>query len=1426
MSRRSSLSTAEKAKILALTPTDVIATSELSGPQDIATSLSDHFDQAFSVDALYPRTLVDLELETALDTALSSEHARQHLNRFLGRELSEPANLSDCALFYGTLAGQLIKAADTGRSPELLPSSHLDAPYTVASHAQALWHQYPRLKRADAYLAATLLLRGKLSATTLRPWQPTLELDDHLDLAVLANHLFDATPGQHLFEKLLNELQAEFYYQGLHLRFPTARQRKAGTPADQHGRITLDGSALNAPPGQVLDALLGALPFDRLGQRLAAALQWDSAPANAPMYRALAEQALIDALYPAAERRPGHILDFALFNAHNKYQHLSETRLDLINSLHSHLGGVPAMAELAAELLLRRFAPELLIDDAPDDYLYDHDVRWANLRQGAYLLLAQRKPVTFAAAEQATDLPDKQEPPAFEGALAATVAEWVQLQGVLKQPPPWSKAQWQVAYDYYLTAWDRESLRDLPDRFELARSELRKVGIAPDGSNVDGQLHLNAYLDHGAGYLHSALPDATAAYNREFQTWCQRAQTTYEEVMHRLLGHLPQTDRERLRDNPWSCHAVTWPLYIGSVKGAVPSHADSATTDWTPQIGPLGLLVYMPGEAADTVYELFPEQLAWRRHPMATGQRERWASTLDLHYRSYNEIDIPWQVSAQPSTVKLIDAPVKDRLQALARCYAESVALGNRDALENSGKGMTPHEHFLAERRKDSTGRYLFKLFSNLVPGLGCFGVRDGTEALSCGLDALGTLGSAFVLGGRIINPLAKLHGAAGKNASALRLGMLRAARHWKGQPLPTKLHRHGAGPSGWTGSTDASARAKLAAAIPQDKLLPGQKPDVINLLLGEGDDITRAWEKASNPVVYPVFIIRDPDHVDAIVNGVTYRHRIGQPAGMAQRVRQTPLLWAQNAVQQPPPYPDAPAQGIALQLAPNANQAGTPAYGQQVSHAFETVRIEPQPITYRANGANSDSVAQVMVRENRLVQYTQVITPGRGRQPASSRMVLKPLSDDEADAMGLLNPPHYYDDGVLGYPVSEHWFGLPAEMTVDQVALFSGHCPPVRLGRLTRGLADRRTLRGARVQYLDRDWLLVEADTGVFYGAPFDFEAWQRSQTAALRQGTLTPNQYPTPTQDTRLTFVRVTDLNAIAQYLDVSETYRIVAARPNLQQDIDNLAGLLRDWVHLQRRSNSSSAPSALQNALDQLEEAQYPQFARNILTSPRAQDRLAGYSLNDVMGLNKTIIPDFQNLASFDAVEQLHVNGVLNLLLPASGTRTAYTPLSVAQMLTDSGMQQVRQHLSGANFAFATITLRDGSRRVYFALSGGRARQGIRVQPPAAGQQPPIDYIDARARMHGLDPDPRFTHLPVLRRANWLTVKNHWRHLDSERLIASTINQDLLTQSDTVTSIKVFTLMDTCRSCGGYVLPRLRLDYPNADFSVSWLLPYNNN
>src|SRR5690606_10709686 len=143
----------------------------------------------------------------------------------------------------------------------------------------------------------------------------------------------------------------------------------------------------------------------------------------------------------------------------------------------------------------------------------------------------------------------------------------------------------------------------------------------------------------------------------------------------------------------------------------------------------------------------------------------------------------------------------------------------------------------------------------------------------------------------------------------------------WKGKPLANTLNQYGAAPKNWAGTLGADAAAKLSEAVPLHKLLPGQKPDVISLLLDEGDDITRAWDRASNPFVCPVFIGRDPNVVDVIINGVAYRRSIEQSASTAQRMRQAPLRWSQDPTLQPSPYPDAPPQGIALHLAPIANQ-------------------------------------------------------------------------------------------------------------------------------------------------------------------------------------------------------------------------------------------------------------------------------------------------------------------------------------------------------------------------------------------------------------------------------------------------------------------------------------------------------------------------
>jgi hypothetical protein len=126
------------------------------------------------------------------------------------------------------------------------------------------------------------------------------------------------------------------------------------------------------------------------------------------------------------------------------------------------------------------------------------------------------------------------------------------------------------------------------------------------------------------------------------------------------------------------------------------------------------------------------------------------------------------------------------------------------------------------------------------------------------------------------------------------------------------------------------------------------------------------------------------------------------------------------------------------------------------------------------------------------------------------------------------------------------------------------------------------------------------------------------------------------------------------------------------------------------------------------------------------------------------------------------------------------------------------------------------------VYYALAGGKRGRKLTLRVPETRADSPITFIDARERMSSQPPNPSFTSLPVLRTAQKLKIREHDRYLDAERLIATAFEHDMPAGA-AITRMHFFTLMDTCNSCGGFVLPRLKLDYPQADFSVSYILPY---
>ncbi|NIE74355.1 hypothetical protein F3J45_07880 [Pantoea sp. Ap-967] len=1382
------------ARIKALDIESVRLHSAVSGPLTLQTSLSRHFDQALGLGVLFPTDLRDHTLRQQLTDAFASEAAREHFNRILQRPVDSLAPPELVARLHAKLASTVIAATDSTLIAGLAEGPTLTQPYASCSLAQSLWARQACASRRDCFLAAAILLYPRLPLVELPPRAPAspLALDDYLALPTLVAHLLPAAHGEHQAVRLFNTLGADAYAQGTRYRRPTTRELQAGATPNQHGKVLLPGAALNAPAAQALDALLQGAEFSQWARQLADAAEW----AAGSDVLALAEQALIDVLYPPETRQPGFIKDFDLFSPEHAGLAIEDIRLDLLNSLQASLDCTPALAALAGELLMRRFAPELLLADCPADFTLEPDLRWMAIHQGALIVQARQQPMTFDNAEQVLYSLPATDDPVPEQALRQALGVWAPLRGGFEQSPPWSDQQWQLALHRYLAIRDVASLDDLPDRFEEARRQLLQVRIDPDSRDVDNQLHLLRYLDHGAGYAHiDRLPDPSAWYESAFSTWEARAITVYQTTLQRCLSHLPQDLHEQLGDTAWTAYAVTWPVYIG--RQGRPDYGASPEADWQQQTATQGLVIH----AGDTLYELFPERMAWRTHTVTDTSPQGLAERLTLRYSEYNQTALPWLAADFPRLQPIGEAPTQDRLGALARLYASAIALGNRELLHALGKGATPHEQFLAERQSVSLWRYLQRVFANLIPGLDCIAPDSEIDAAACIMDIATLKGSVISLGGRQFKALARLPGILGQSAASSRLSAIRAARRWSNVPVPTSFNAPPTSPRRWHSAPELAQVTPQAGELTvQRKALPGQTPDALLLERIPGNEASAAWNLPGSATLIP----RDDHTLDMIVQGAAYRLPPANSTGLARRLAHEPLL-GHPPTEVPVPYPNLEAQ-IALNFSPPPHDAGTPRSGQKVSYAFQTVRIEPAPMRYRPQNTRFDIWAQVMVREGKVVVHAPRTPKG-----------VRPLPAEQGQLrLGILSPPVYHRRIVVD-PSPELRFGLPLDMPAEYVRTVTEHCPPVRLGGLARTIPDRRTLRGALIDWQDEQWLVVEADLGVFYGAPYQPWAWQMRLLDAPAQ----PHRLPQPPRALRRRLQRITDEHAIEKYLEISETYRIVAEHPDLQRDIDNLAQLLRDWI-AQRRAFAPYLPSEYQAFFDSVQDELIPDYAANILTQNSAQDALAGLAKRGAIGLNKEIIPDWWQFNDASAPRRQRVLDILDHLLPAQGSHSAYTPMAGLERLDDGALQALRQHLYPANLAFASVTLKDQSRVVFFALSGTPGRRALEIAPQASAAGA-VRYIDARQQNHGLPSDPRFSELTTLRRADFLSIRHHQRHLDAERHIAAALNRSLLERRDEVQRIEVFTLLDACRSCGGFVLPRLRLDYPHASFSVTWMIEY---
>ncbi|WP_122670232.1 deaminase domain-containing protein [Pseudomonas viridiflava] len=469
---------------------------------------------------------------------------------------------------------------------------------------------------------------------------------------------------------------------------------------------------------------------------------------------------------------------------------------------------------------------------------------------------------------------------------------------------------------------------------------------------------------------------------------------------------------------------------------------------------------------------------------------------------------------------------------------------------------------------------------------------------------------------------------------------------------------------------------------------------------------------------------------------------------------------------------------------------------GKYPSNAMDAREFGLDRLSLGADSAASS--IDVFVNEGKFCKWADSVEPVASTSAAVKQVV--PLSEAERALLALPETPVYLPQ-LRGALARAGLLGLPENFPMDDALWIYAHIPVIKIGPIASDIADARALRGIRLEMDGENWIFIEPDTGLFYKAPISMD------------------------EAPDLKFSRVTEAAEINEYIRVSEQYRLVREFPGAEQDQENIARLLFDLLDDSARADwhvSWGEPvthyddyvqwcTANQKPNDLLK------FAANIMSGEEIQKKFVTLARNS--------IPDFKKITLRSLPDQQHIVEVLNQLLPTQGSPIKWEKLTLESIVTPQAPKRIMKQVRGANLSFLQAYTESGERVVYYALSGGNKAKDLKLQLDVTeSTERVIDgviYRDARARMAGRQPDPGFTSLPVIRDVDHLVVRSFGRYLDSERLIATVLKEDMA--STKLTHIKVFTVLDTCRSCGGFVLPRLKLDFPDAQFSVTYLKPY---
>ncbi|SET58911.1 deaminase domain-containing protein [Pseudomonas graminis] len=1472
---------------------DIVRVNEITGPQSIAVSLGDVFKEYLAADAVVEKTLRDRDFLTLIHRVLGSADVERYISGMLYEgDVNTAIDPHTRVAFFQTVCRLAIEHERPGTLDAALTEIHQSAcAYKTFSLADRLWRSLPTLRRVGALWAAAFLLYDDLGhgvpAPETVPLPPPLDLHGYQDLNAVVSHLLVDQPGDSLCIKLLKLLPMDLLtISSGQFRPASLREIAAGAdmiPGRDDRMAFFPGATLTHPVDIALDALLNCAPFAALQNRLVEALEWynpeDKHLASHSMARQLAIQALIDCIYPIHQRRIGYLLDFHLFAEDKADCSLYDIRINLVNSLRNTLGCRNADAQIIMQLLATRFAPELLLTDAPDDFRYQPDLRWANLRHAMTLDRAAPGSRTFAQWE-ALPAQFAAEARTEEARLHVATTRldamivWNLYENHIVEQPRYSADDIARMTRYFESACERQALNNPPDRLNDARRLLIEAGIEPDAM-IRGYANiteLEAYLDNGAAHRPSRppakpLPDATLQFHQAFDRYLIEARQTYTHLMTLFLDELPTLHRNRLLSADIVCYAVVWRHYVGPMVGGVPSVGSSPADDWEDCRGGHGGLVHVVHEGQHWVYELFPEHFGFECTVVDPGRvmpledPNLAAEALNLlmapDHERYNGAPLPYEKSILSKAVPLIRRPGTDNQTHLVQGFVDQIFLHHSQELREACKGTTRQETWKRQRESTSDAMYAWKLIKSVIPIVGCFDVTTGGDAASCVADVAGEIGTVMTIAGRTLKPLIKLGNkqrawsprppsptsprqqnakwfpgqtverarferrvhAAGvtlvTGKFSQRNGMFQRLSNSEATPDPAlmwakvdnvdqvlvrnisvdqtpdyrwcnprdqkpygpRLSRH---PAAWTDESPVFTTT-------QKHLLPGQFPGAVHLneVDGHGYDLSVAGGRNIHVAR------RGQSMTDLIIDDVSYRFDADGPSGMLRKVElEAPAARlgrldeaSSHCVIRRSPMQGSCSGAVVLisTTRPAMDTALEPlTFGEQASHAFMTRRFRPVLRFTPRRGQATPQRTHLLVDDGKVSTWVNETLPERSAPnvPMTGHNTLSPLTSDAAVHLGITLPLHYRPT-VQGRLMRDRILGLPDDLDDNWRVRINHELPVVQLDSICKTVNDQRELRAIRLTLEDGQYLAVEADTGQFYKA----------------------RELPEAAQ---LTFARMTSDADIEAYLTSSESYRLGSGRRTLGQDMDNIARMLFEL----------ESPGVDMQRVYRPYRPIMENHARNILTRETA--------LENFVTLTKSSIANFKPLGEADPLTRLHVSGVLNSLLPASASKHAWTPVSAADVGLETTGENIRRHLNTTNLAFLLAETADSRRHVYYALAGGKRGRKLTLRVPETGEGSSMTFIDARERMSSQPPNPSFTSLPVLRTAQKLKIREHDRYLDAERLIATAFTQDMPAGA-AVTRMHFFTLMDTCNSCGGFVLPRLKLDYPQADFSVSYILPY---